>query len=182
MPRLKQYWIAALVYSVSASTVTTANAAQSSIVESCTQTVNDYAWYLDHPGSDLSQSAQDFANLFTEDADVSLIDDNLGHRSSVGRKAPLEHYSDNRTHTRFLHVTSNIRIKPTSNNTARGTSYLTIKLHIVGGSMKDEGAVTLIEEHRDEYRMTESGCQFSMRKATLRWFSINGIIEDPEPE
>ncbi len=163
-------------------TATAAPAAQPSIVEACTRTVNDYAWYLDHPDTDLSQTAGKFADLFEEDADVILIDDDLAERPYAGRKGFMERYLDNRGHTRFLHVTSNIRVRPTSVNTATGTSYVTISLHAAGGSMKDEGAVTLIEEFRDEYRMTVQGCKFSKRKSMVRWFSINGVIEDPTPE
>ena len=45
--------------------------------------------------------------------------------------------------------------------------------------MKDEGAVTLIEEYHDEYKLTGSKCKFTKRRANLRWFNIVGIISDP---
>ncbi|MEC7291188.1 MAG: hypothetical protein VXW22_13950, partial [Pseudomonadota bacterium] len=33
----------------------------------CEQTINDYAWHLDHPGTDLDATAVEFSELFTDD-------------------------------------------------------------------------------------------------------------------
>ena len=120
MVQLFGVFVVLSVFALSLGVTPVASAAQVSIVEACTRTVNDYAWHLDHPGPDLSLSAQKFADLFVEGADVVLIDDDLAERPYPGRNGLVERYLDNRSHTRFLHVTSNIRIVPTSQDTATG--------------------------------------------------------------
>ena len=158
-----------------------ASSTHRSIVEACSRTVNDTVWYLDHPGANLSQTAMDYAGLFTDNAELTQPDDNLDDRTYVGREQIAERYLDNRADTRFLHVVTNIRVMPTSDRTATGTSYVSFYQHAAGGSMKDKGAITGVMESRDEYRITEKGCKITKRISILRMISLVGIIATPLP-
>jgi hypothetical protein len=159
-----------------------ATATEPSIAEACTLTVNDYAWHLDHPGLERIQSARDFANLFTRDAELTLPDDNLDLKTHLGHAAIAENYLESLEYTRLLHRTSNIRITRVSGSVATGRSYLTIYMHAEDGSMKDEGAITMVVESRDEYRITADGCKISKRKSVVRLLSTDGIIQVSAPE
>jgi ketosteroid isomerase-like protein len=141
--------------------------------------VNDYAWSLDHPFPDPALTARKFASLFTPDGELTMPDDDLQQRTYVGRKAIAKIYLENRTDTKYLHVTSNIRVTPTSDKTATGTSYASFHIHSATGSMKDEGAITGITEYRDEYRITGKGCKLFKRIAVIRLLRLIGYIEDP---
>jgi len=173
---LAQSFIAALILSMALP-----NAARATMIEDCARAVNDYAWYLDHAQPDLAKSASKFAKLFTGDGALTVHDDDLNDQTHTGHKAIANYYLDNRSYTRYLHVTSNIRINPTSDTTATGTSYASFYIHSNTGSMKDEGALTGVMEFRDEYRISEGACRFSKRRGILRLLSIDGVIGAPVP-
>ena len=157
-----------------------AHAANTDMVVSCTQVVNDYAWYLDHPGEDMDATSRAFASLFTEDAELKLANAQLVEETFIGHDAIASRFLQGRDTTRFLHVTSNIRVVQTGETTAVGTNYVTVYIHPIGGSMA-ENSIQGIAEYRDEYRVTDEGCKISNRFAYLRLFGAGGTIADPQP-
>lgn len=154
-----------------------AGAAERSIIEACTRTVNDVVWLLDHPGPDLQASAGLFASLFTGDASLTAPNDDLADETHTGAKALTAYYLNNRSDTRFLHITSNIRIWRISGQKAAGTHYVSFSMHAGTGSMKDAGAVRGVLENHDEYRVSGNGCQIAKRVSLLRWISLDGVID-----
>lgn len=159
---------------------TSAYAESKDMVVSCTQRVQDYAWYLDHPGEDMVATSKAFAEIFTEDAVLKLNNAQFVEETFVGHDAIASRYLQGRDVMRFLHVTGNVRIVPTGDDTAMGTNYVTVYIHPVGGSMA-ENSIQGIAEYRDEYRMTEDGCRISNRFAYLRLLGDDGAIADPQP-
>lgn len=159
---------------------TTAFANNTDMIAGCTQRVQDYAWYLDHPDDDMQVTALAFANLFTEDAVLKLANAQFVEETFVGHNAIASRYLQGRDTMRFLHVTSNIRIVQTGENTALGTNYVTVYIHPIGGTMA-KNSIHGIAEYRDEYRMTEDGCRISNRFAYLRLLGDDGTIADPQP-
>ena len=157
-----------------------AHAGNTDMISSCTQIVQDYAWYLDHPGEKSADAARKFADLFTEDAVLTLTNSKFVDETFVGHDAIMGRYLRNRDSTRFLHIMSNIRIVPTGEGTARGTNYVTVYMHPIGGSMAEK-SIKAIAEYRDEYRMTDEGCRISSRLAHGRLLGETGAIEDPKP-
>lgn len=182
IPSFLQNMLVPLAFLGSFGTASAVSADQTSIVEACTRTVNDYAWHLDHPNDDAVQTAELFADLFAPDGVLVAPDDEPVLQTYAGRGAIIERYLDSSAHTRFLHLTSNIRVTPTSDITATGTSYLYFQAHGIGGSMNDEGAIKGILENRDDYRMIGQKCKFVRRISDYRWFSLDGMISPPEPE
>lgn len=159
---------------------TTAVAENTHMITSCAQRVADYAWYLDHPGDDLDVAAKAFANLFTEDAVLKLANAQFVEETFVGHEAIAGRYKQGRDVMRFLHVTSNVRVVQTSEDTAIGTNYVTIYIHPIGGSMA-ENAIQGVAEYRDEYRMVDGVCKISNRFAYVRLIGADGSIADPQP-
>lgn len=157
-----------------------AQAENTDMIASCSQRVHDYAWYLDHPGEDMQATAQAFAEIFTEDAVLKLSNAQFVEESFVGHDAIASRYLQGRDVMRFLHVTSNVRIVPTGEDTAMGTNYVTVFIHPIGGTMA-ENSIQGIAEYRDAYRMTEDGCRISNRFAYLRLMGSDGAIADPQP-
>lgn len=156
-----------------------AAADDTAMVVACTQTVQDYAWYLDHPGEDVDTTAQAFAALFTEDAVLTLHDAKMEEERFVGHDAIAGRYKRDRRARRILHVMTNVRIEPTSASTATGTNYVQVHLHPVGGSL-DEGGVTGVAEYRDVYRFEGGVCRISKRTTILR-IGPQRVITDPAP-
>ena len=150
-------------------------------IVACTQTVNDYAWYLDHPGDDMAATAQSFAQLFTEEAVLRLANARLEEETFTGHEEIAGRYLQGRGQMRFLHLMSNIRVRPTSDTTATGTNYVQIFIHPIGVSMDDPRGVTGVAEYRDEYRFEDGVCRISNRYANLRLLSLQNIIQDPKP-
>ncbi len=79
-------------------------------------------------------------------------------------------------------MTSNVRVTPTSDAVARGTSYTSFRFHLVAGSMEDEGAITGLAEHRDLYRLAPDGCKIARRVTTFRIINLVPAITRPNPE
>ena len=123
MLSLKASLVTALAVLFSVCTAFTVSAASLSIVEACTRTVNDYAWYMDHPSPDVNKAAKKFTGLFTKDAEAYLHDDNLELTLNNGHAEIYSRYLDYQIYTKYLQVTSNIRITPISDTAAKGTSY-----------------------------------------------------------
>jgi hypothetical protein len=153
-----------------------------SITEACTLTVNNFAWYLDHAGSDGDQRAQDFAALFTPEATFIWPDDAPELITYTGRTEIAESYLKSTANARQLYLTSNIRIVPETGTTASGTSYLSFFMHATGGSMQDEGAVAGVLEVRDTYETSADACLISSRKARMRLLNLDGVIQLPDPD
>ena len=170
-----------LIVAMSLATVsTTAVAENITMTVSCAQRVHDYAWYLDHPGEDMEATSRAFADIFTEDAVLKLSNAQFVEETFVGHGAIASRYLQGRDVMRFLHVTGNVRIVPTGDDTATGTNYVTVYIHPVGGSMA-ENSIHGIAEYRDEYRMVDGVCKISNRFAYLRLLGASGTIADPQP-
>jgi hypothetical protein len=174
--------IAIAAVSLPLSVAAAAQTAPLSIVEACTRTVNDYAWYMDHPIPDANQAVKKFADLFTKDAQIVLHDDNLELIQHIGHEQISDRYLDFQLFTKYLHVTSNIRITPISDTTAKGTSYTSFFMHLLDGSMVDEGAIKGLWEYRDEYQIVDGVCKISKREENMRYMNLFSFIADPEPE
>ncbi len=172
---------AAAICALLTALISPASSPSASTVERCTRTVNDVAWLLDHPDEDLDKSARAFARLFTANGALTEPNDNLDDETFSGQAAIAARYRDNRTTTRFLHVTSNIRVIPLSETEARGTSYTSFRFHGATGSMEDEGAITGLAEHRDLYQLDAKGCKIARRVTTYRIINLVPIITDPGP-
>ena len=174
----------------SESFATTSTALQPSIVERCTRIVNDYAWFVDHPTSNPVERAQDFANLFTKDAELTAHDWAPDDEIHIGRKAIADYYLAHyirinanvasKHHTSFLHFTSNIRVTPLSDHSATGTSYASV-IFQAGGEIVTAGMMhpDVFLEYHDEYRFTAKGCKFSKRRSVMRMFITSYGIEPP---
>lgn len=155
-------------------------ASESDVITSCTQVVNDYAWYLDHPGEDMQATSRAFADLFTEDAVLKLANGQLVEETFVGPDEIASRYLQGRDVMRFLHVMSNIRVDQTGPDSAVGTNYVTIYIHPIGKSLA-EGGITGVAEYRDVYKIQNDGCKIENRFAYLRLLGDGGAIADPHP-
>lgn len=159
-----------------------ADADHAEVITACTQTVHDYAWYLDHPGDDLAVTAAAFADLFTEDGVAVLANARLVEETHEGHAAIEARYLQGRDRLRFFHVMSNVRIQPLSATQASGTSYVTVYIHPIGGSMEEDGAVRVLAEYRDHYVMEEGQCLLTHRRSVVRMIDRDGVLSPPQDE
>ncbi len=160
----------------------TALAENTDMITACTQTANDYVWYLDHPGDDLDATAAQFAQLFTEDAILKLANSQMEMVANTGPEEIATRYLQGRDSLRFLHSLTNQRINPTSETTANGTSYVNFYIHPIGADMNHERSFTGVAEYRSTFEYKDGACKFTYREGLLRFLTGQDKITDPLPE
>jgi len=138
--------IAALLLTASPSSF----AASDDVYWACSNLVTDYAYHRDQ------FNAKEFADLFTEDASLTVV-----NQTWVGRTDIQKRIEDLKTGSTIRHEMSTIRIVPIDADHATGVSYATIYSAPAG-----ETAVkgfNLMGEYHDEFLRTPEGWKFSKR-------------------
>ena len=143
----------------------------------CEQIINNYAWYIDHPGDDLNATSERFAALFTEDAALTLGNLRGELVTHNGHGAIRARYKEGRDNMRFIHVTSNFRFLPQAEGNAKGVSYVQFWIHPMEGDLSQ--GVTGIAEYHDEYRIKDGKCKISKREGVARFLSSTNQITSP---
>ncbi len=121
--------------------------------QACRDLVLDYAFYRDRP------DAHGVANLFTEDAELSILGETWRGRQAIyerivaGADGPL-----------FRHLMSTIRIFPESETRARGVSYVTVYTAPPGEGPRPLDAPAAVGEYHDVFVKTNAGWQIAERR------------------
>ena len=123
------------------------------IQQACTDLVLDYAYYRDR------MDADPFAELFTEDAQLSVLG-----RDFVGREAIRERLVEGRGGPLFRHMMSTIRIFVESEARATGVSYITVYSSPPGDLPRPLGPPLGVGEYHDEFVRTASGWKIKRRE------------------
>lgn len=129
---------------------TVVNAAEPAL-EQCRQRVHDYAYFWDSGNTD------GFADLFTEDATLTL-----GGQTFSGRAAIVERMA--RPGPVMRHLVSTVRIAASGDGAASGVSYVTV----YAAEPVDEGlpavdGFLLIAEYHDRFQLASDGCRIAER-------------------
>ncbi len=161
---------------------TPALAGTTDMIVACQQLGNDYTWHLDHPDEDLDITARKFASLFAEGATLTLSNMQMQMETHSSPEQIAARYKQGRDQFRFLHLITNHRVKPTSDTTAAGTSYVEFYIHPIGADMAHEFGVTGVAEYRDTYEFKDGVCLFTSREGIARFVSLQNKITDPIPE
>jgi uncharacterized protein (TIGR02246 family) len=132
-----------------------ATAAEPSVYDACRDLVMDYAYYRDHPDPDA------YAELFTEDAELSILGD-----TRKGRAAIRERLTQVAGTT--VHLMSTIRITPVSATEAKGVSYVTVYTAPAGEGPHTVDGFAGIGEYHDTFRKMAAGWQIDSRKLVMR--------------
>ncbi|MEM7003104.1 MAG: nuclear transport factor 2 family protein [Pseudomonadota bacterium] len=122
----------------------------------CERTLEDYAWYSDHPDPEA------YGKLFTEDAVLDVFGPNKGREAIVAR------HKNNAKQRRFIHLLSNVRVDIVSTTEARATSYVEVYTVPLGDGPHTVAGFAGIGEYHDELRISEAGCQIAKRKLHMR--------------
>jgi uncharacterized protein (TIGR02246 family) len=137
--------IAALCFSAS-----TTSLAAEDVYRACSNLVTDYAYHRDQ------FNAIEFANLFTEDASLTVVNQTWVGRTDIGQRI-----EELKTGSTIRHEMSTIRIVPVDDDHATGVSYATIY-----AAAADETSVSgfaLMGEYHDEFVRTAEGWKISKR-------------------
>lgn len=145
--------IAALCFSAS----TTSFAAED-VYRACSNLVTDYAYHRDQ------FNAQEFANLFTEDASLTVV-----NQTWVGRTDIRQRIEELKTGSTIRHEMSTIRIVPVDDDHATGVSYATIYAAPEGET--SVSGFVLMGEYHDEFLRTAQGWKISKR-VLVRKYSL----------
>jgi uncharacterized protein (TIGR02246 family) len=123
------------------------------VIEACTNLVLDYAYFRDRP------DAEGVADLFTEDAQLTVLG-----QTFAGRAAIAERIRDAADGPVFRHMMSTIRIFPDDETYAHGVSYVAVYTAPAGqlpGPLHQPAAVG---EYHDRFVLTESGWKIARRE------------------
>lgn len=137
--------IAALCFSAS----TTSFAAED-VYRACSNLVTDYAYHRDQ------FNAIEFANLFTEDASLTVV-----NQTWIGRPDIEQRIEELKTGSTIRHEMSTIRIVPVDDDHATGVSYATIYAAPAGET--SVSGFALMGEYHDEFVRTAEGWKISKR-------------------
>lgn len=122
----------------------------------CSNLVYGYAYHRDN------FNAQEFANLFTHDASLTVLTQNwLGRENIQARIEGMKNGSTTR------HEMSTIFITPVDENHATGVSYAVIYSAPAGSSTVS--SAPLIGEYHDEFLLTAEGWKIAKRVLTRRY-------------
>lgn len=116
----------------------------------CSNLVTDYAYHRDQ------FNAKEFANLFTEDASLTVVNQTWEGRANIEKRI-----EDLKTGSTIRHEMSTIRIVPIDADHATGVSYATIYSAPAGAT--SVSGFTLMGEYHDEFVRTAEGWKFSKR-------------------
>jgi len=131
-------------------TAATSSFAAEDVYRACTNLVTDYAYHRDQ------FNAQEFSNLFTENASLTVV-----NQTWVGRGNIEQRIEGLKTGSTIRHEMSTIRIIPVDDDHATGVSYATIY-----SAPEGETAVSgfaLMGEYHDEFVRTTEGWKISKR-------------------
>jgi len=137
--------IAALLFTVSPSSF-----ADDDVYWACSNLVTDYAYHRDQ------FNAKEFANLFTEDASLTVVS-----QTWVGRAEIEQRIEGLKTGSTIRHEMSTIRIVPIDADHATGVSYATI--YSAPAGVSSVSGFALMGEYHDEFVRTADGWKFSKR-------------------
>lgn len=129
---------------------TSSFAANDDVYWACSNLVTDYAYHRDQ------FNAKEFANLFTEDASLTVV-----NQTWVGRAEIEQRIEGLKTGSTIRHEMSTIRIVPIDENHATGVSYATIYSAPAGET--SVSGFALMGEYHDEFVRTADGWKFSKR-------------------
>jgi len=141
----KMLLIAALLFTVSPSSF-----ADDDVYWACSNLVTDYAYHRDQ------FNAKEFANLFTEDASLTVVS-----QTWVGRAEIEQRIEGLKTGSTIRHEMSTIRIVPIDADHATGVSYATI--YSAPAGVNSVSGFALMGEYHDEFVRTADGWKFSKR-------------------
>ena len=116
----------------------------------CRNLVIDYAFHRDR------FNAKEFANLFTEDAELTVL-----NQTWVGRGEIEQRIEALKTGSTIRHEMSTVRIVPLDDDHASGVSYATIYSAPAGVTTVSNFA--LMGEYHDEFVRTDQGWKISKR-------------------
>lgn len=125
--------------------------ASSDVYRDCINLVTEYAYYRDR------FDAEDFSNLFTQDASLSV-----GNQTWIGRAQIRARIEGLDSSVKIRHLMSTIRIEPIDELHATGVSYATIYTGSADSNSVEGFAV--IGEYHDSFVLTESGWRISNRE------------------
>ncbi|MGJ8689604.1 MAG: nuclear transport factor 2 family protein [Gammaproteobacteria bacterium] len=137
--------ITALLFTVSPSSF-----ADDDVYWACSNLVTDYAYHRDQ------FNAKEFANLFTEDASLTVVS-----QTWVGRAEIEQRIEGLKTGSTIRHEMSTIRIVPIDADHATGVSYATI--YSAPAGVSSVSGFALMGEYHDEFVRTADGWKFSKR-------------------
>ncbi len=124
--------------------------ADNDVYWACSNLVTDYAYHRDQ------FNAKEFADLFTEDATLTVVSQTWEGRAEIEQRI-----EGLKTGSTIRHEMSTIRIVPIDENHATGVSYATIYSAPAGQSTVS--GFTLMGEYHDEFVRTADGWKFSKR-------------------
>jgi ketosteroid isomerase-like protein len=130
-------------------------AADSSTQDACRALIMDYAYYRDHP------DVKAYGDLFTEDAELSILGD-----TRIGRSAIRERLAEVTGST--VHLMSTIRITEVSATEATGVSYVTVYTAPDGAGPHTVSGYAGIGEYHDVFRKTVDGWKIAKRTLVMR--------------
>jgi uncharacterized protein (TIGR02246 family) len=116
----------------------------------CSNLVTDYAYHRDQ------FNAEEFADLFTEDATLTVVG-----QTWVGRDNIQQRIEELKTGSTIRHEMSTIRIVPVDADNATGVSYATIYSAPAGET--SVSGFALMGEYLDEFVRTTDGWKISKR-------------------
>ena len=125
-------------------------AADNDVYWACSNLVTDYAYHRDQ------FNAKEFANLFTEDASLTVV-----NQTWVGRAEIEQRIVGLTTGSTIRHEMSTIRIVPVDADHASGISYATI--YSAPAGVTTVSGFTLMGEYHDEFVRTQDGWKISKR-------------------
>jgi len=116
----------------------------------CSNLVTDYAYHRDQ------FNAKEFANLFTEDASLTVVNQTWEGRADIEQRIVAL-----QTGSTIRHEMSTIRIVPIDDDHATGVSYATI--YSAAAGVTSVNGFVLMGEYHDEFERTADGWKISKR-------------------
>ncbi len=122
------------------------------IIFDCTLLVNDYAYYRG------LRDPENFANLFTEDARMTVRGEWIG-----GREALVDHVLHDDPNDVSMHLVTTVKIEPIDEQNATGVTYAAVAHGLKGDAPATLESFEVIGNHFDKYVKTEDGWRISER-------------------
>lgn len=123
------------------------------VEDACTDLVLDYAYYRDR------LDAEAFADIFAEDAVLSVLGQDFVGRDAIGARLRNADAGDI-----LRHLMSTIRIFPVNEQQARGVSYVTVYSGSAGDLPRPLAQPLAIGEYHDQFTRTSSGWKIQRRE------------------
>lgn len=130
--------------------------AEENVFWACSNLVTDYAYYRDQ------FNAEQFANLFTEDASLTVVNQTWNGRAEIRQRI-----EDLKTGSTIRHEMSTIRIVPVDDDHATGVSYATI--YAAPAGVNTVSGFALMGEYHDEFVRTNDGWKISKRELVTKY-------------